>query len=181
MRLSDFKGEEAIDVLADIIEPITKILTDSEIQALSKKKDPTVSETAQEEEKPLSSEAQMFRFRENLQHYVVIIVNDKKIRATDMQYKITDFNSQYYSNAGYRVNPLMFTDSTQLITIHRFKNAEDAINYWTHLQLEEGPLRQFNAADFVGFPISTQNYTTFYSRKNIEAYKEFFDKFYNKQ
>lgn len=39
MRLSDFKGEEAIDVLADIIDPITTILTDSEIQALSKKKD----------------------------------------------------------------------------------------------------------------------------------------------
>lgn len=39
MRLSDFKGEEAIDVLADIIEPITKILTDSEIQELSKQKD----------------------------------------------------------------------------------------------------------------------------------------------
>ena len=39
MRLSDFKGEEAIDVLADIIDPIATILTDSEIQALSKKKD----------------------------------------------------------------------------------------------------------------------------------------------
>ena len=38
MRLSDFKGEEAIDVLADIIEPISKILTDKEIQELSKKK-----------------------------------------------------------------------------------------------------------------------------------------------
>lgn len=38
MRLSDFKGEEALDVLADIIEPLTAILTDKEIQELSKKK-----------------------------------------------------------------------------------------------------------------------------------------------
>lgn len=42
MRLSDFKGEEAIDVLADIIDPISKILTDAEIQELSKKKDVSV-------------------------------------------------------------------------------------------------------------------------------------------
>lgn len=37
MRLSDFKGEEAIDVLADIIEPVTAILTGKEMQELSKK------------------------------------------------------------------------------------------------------------------------------------------------
>ena len=42
MRLSDFKGEEALDVLADIIEPLTEILTDKEIQELSKKKNTPV-------------------------------------------------------------------------------------------------------------------------------------------
>lgn len=38
MRLSDFKGEEAIDALADIIEPITAILSDKKIFELSQKK-----------------------------------------------------------------------------------------------------------------------------------------------
>lgn len=38
MRLSDFKGEEAIDVLADIIEPLSIILIDEEIQKLAEKK-----------------------------------------------------------------------------------------------------------------------------------------------
>ena len=38
MRLSDFKGEEALDVLADIIEPITSIISDADVQKLSKKK-----------------------------------------------------------------------------------------------------------------------------------------------
>lgn len=36
MKLSDYKGEEALDVFADIIEPLTEIITDKEIQALSK-------------------------------------------------------------------------------------------------------------------------------------------------
>lgn len=34
MRLSDFKGEEALDVLADIIEPMTYILADEDIQKM---------------------------------------------------------------------------------------------------------------------------------------------------
>ena len=35
MKLSDYKGEEALDVLADIIEPLTYIIADDEIQRLS--------------------------------------------------------------------------------------------------------------------------------------------------
>lgn len=38
MRLSDFKGEEAIEVFAEIVEPLSKIIGDSEIQELAKKK-----------------------------------------------------------------------------------------------------------------------------------------------
>lgn len=38
MKLSDYKGEEALDVLADIIEPLAMILSDKEIQELAKQK-----------------------------------------------------------------------------------------------------------------------------------------------
>ena len=33
MKLSEFKGEDALDVLADIIEPVTDIVTDEEVKA----------------------------------------------------------------------------------------------------------------------------------------------------
>jgi hypothetical protein len=35
MKLSDYKGEEALDVLADIIEPLANIITDEDIQKLA--------------------------------------------------------------------------------------------------------------------------------------------------
>ncbi len=38
MKLSDYKGDEALDLLADIIEPFTYIFADKEIQALAKKR-----------------------------------------------------------------------------------------------------------------------------------------------
>ena len=38
MRLSDYRGEEALDVFADILEPMTEIITDEEIVALTKQK-----------------------------------------------------------------------------------------------------------------------------------------------
>ena len=141
----------------------------------------TLQPEQQPEEEQLPAEALYFRYKETLQHYVIIIVNDKKIRATEFQYRIADFNAQYYSNAGYKVNALMFTDSTQMITIHRFKNAADAMLYYTHLQQPESPLVEFNSDYYEVFPISTQNYTTFYNRKNVEAYRLFFRKYYRTQ
>jgi len=38
MRLSDFKGEEAIEVFAEIVEPLSMIIGDKEIQELAKNK-----------------------------------------------------------------------------------------------------------------------------------------------
>lgn len=38
MKLSDYKGEDAIDVLADIIEPVGVIITDEEFKNLAKNK-----------------------------------------------------------------------------------------------------------------------------------------------
>ena len=38
MKLSDYKGEEAIDVLADIIEPLSAIFSDPEMLKISKEK-----------------------------------------------------------------------------------------------------------------------------------------------
>ena len=133
----------------------------------------------QDEENPLPKESMMYRYRDHLQHYVAVIINDKKIVATQLQYAIADFNMQYYSNSGYRSSPLMFTDTLQMLTIHRFVNAKEAEDYRTHLLLDGGPLSKYNPADYVVFSISTQNYNTFYNQKNIEAYRKFYEYYYH--
>lgn len=140
-----------------------------------------VSQTTQSsEESELPQESLMYRYREQLQHYVAVLINDKKIVATQLQYAIADFNMQNYSNSGYRASPLLFTDTIQMLTIHRFKNAEEAEHYRTHLLLDGGPLSKYDPKDYIVFSISTQNYNTFYNQKNIEAYKKFYEYYYKK-
>ena len=95
--------------------------------------------------------------------------------------QLAEFNSRYYSNSNYSVNSALFTDSTQIITIHRFVDAKEAIAYWKHLAQEESPLRRYTDADHQEFPISTQNYATFYNRKNVEAYLRFMERYLLKE
>ena len=129
-------------------------------------------------EEPLPKESQVYRYRPNQQQFIVIVVNDRTVRATELQNKIIEFNNIYYSNTGLKVNTSLFTDTTQIITIHRFVNDDDAFNYWSHLQQEESPLHQLAPGDHIEFPITSQNYATFYNRKDPAAYLPFFKKYY---
>lgn len=140
----------------------------------------TESDKTAGEGEELPRESMMYRYKENMQHYVAVLINDKKIVATQLQYAIADFNMANYSNSGYRSSPLLFTDTVQLITIHRFKDAREAEDYRTHLLLEGGPLSKYDPADYIVFSISTQNYNTFYNQKNIDAYRKFYEYYYKK-
>ena len=128
----------------------------------------------------LPPEAQLFRYRDNQPHFVIIIVKEKKIRATQLQAKIGTFIRSYYSNSGYKASPLMFTDSTQMVTINSFLTAAEAMTFYQHLHREESPLSEYAPEDYQVFAISKQNYTTLYNRKRVDAYKLFFDKYYFK-
>lgn len=134
--------------------------------------------TTEPVEDELPPESQVFRYRESMQHYVVVLLNDKKIVATQMQYKIADFNAANYANSGYRSSPMLFNDTTQMITIHRYQSAKEAMDYYTHILLPGGPLEQYDPKDFSVFVISTQNYSTFYNKKDVVAYRRFFEKYY---
>ena len=120
----------------------------------------------------------VYRYREGQSYYAVVLINDRNIKATELQYKLADFNTLYYSNSGYKVNAILFTDTSQLITIHKFATEAEAMNYYRHLQQEESPLRLYADADHREFIVSTQNYATFYNRKNIDAYMAYFRKYH---
>ena len=128
----------------------------------------------------LSPEAKLFRYKADMAHQVIILVKEKKIRATQLHAKVGTFIMTYYANSGYKASPLMFTDSTQMITISTFNNANEAKDFATHLLLAEGPMADYNPEDYQVFAISKQNYTTLYNRKHVEAYRQFYDKYYIK-
>ena len=165
-ELADFSSSDTTSVAALDIKKVDKL-----------EKKATTTDASDE----LPPEAQVYRYREGQTYYVIVLINDRHIKATELQYKLADFNTQYYSNSGYKVNAILFTDSTQLITIHKFANVETAMSYFHHLQQQESPLRQYADADHREFAVSTQNYATFYNRKDPDAYEAYFRKYHLKE
>ena len=66
------------------------------------------------------------------------------------------------------------------IRISTFNNANEAKDFAHHLQRPEGPLTDYSPDDYQVYAISKQNYTTLYNRKHVDAYKEFYNKYYTK-
>ena len=182
LQLDYLLGDDAADILSTGADSAMAVAEDVlSPETLDKRREglAQIGSNKGDEDSELPAEAKLFRYRENLPHLVIIIVKDKKIRATQLQLKISDFNGVYYSNISYKVSPLMFTDSTQLVSISTFNNAGDAMDYCRHLCRSESPLSQYNSGDYQIFAISKQNYATFYNRKDVWAYQLFYDKYYN--
>ena len=142
---------------------------------------PTTADPEPPAEQPLPPEALHYRYRARQQHFVAILIDDRTINATELQYRLADFNTQFYPNSGYKANAVLFTDTSQLITIHSFADEAEAMRYYRHLLAPESPLQAYPEPSRTPFPISSQNYSTFYNRKNLAAYLAFFQKYYKQQ
>ena len=152
---------------------------DEKVNALASR-DAQKVELSRASSESLSPEAKLFRYKADMAHQVIILVKEKKIRATQLQTKVGSFITTYYANSGYKTSPLMFTDSTQMVTISTFINANEAKDFALHLQLSDGPMTEYDRNDYQVFAISKQNYTTLYNRKQVDAYRQFYDKYYTK-
>ncbi|MBP1630147.1 MAG: tol-pal system protein YbgF [Bacteroidetes bacterium] len=125
----------------------------------------------------LDSESLIYRYR-NMDHFYVILFDDDKINASELKVLFSDFNSKYYPSDNLKLTSLLFTMSQQMITVNKFEDIEKAMTYFNSIISTNEVLKDIDPSSFKHFIISSQNYPTFYNRKNIPAYLKFFRIFY---
>lgn len=127
----------------------------------------------------LDAESNVYRYRD-MEHFYVVIFDDDKLNASDIKIKYSDYNSKFYKSDNLKLTSLLFTMSEQMITVNRFESIEKAMSYYKGIISNNEVLNDIDPSLFKHFVISTQNYPTFYNRKNIAAYLKFFRIFYLK-
>ncbi|MDR1725648.1 MAG: hypothetical protein LBR28_04585 [Bacteroidales bacterium] len=119
----------------------------------------------------LDAETLVFRFKD-MEHYYVLLFDDDKIDATLLAQQVEKFNDSLYAENNLQTSSVLFTISQQIISVKRFSNIEEAMKYYNSIY--NFILKDTPASTYKHFIISVQNYPTFYSRRNIEAYLKFF-------
>jgi hypothetical protein len=66
--------------------------------------------------------------------------------------------------------------SDQMVLVKMFKNADEAMDYYTAFKVNNGPVKSLKENDY--FVLSPSNLKELYLEKNIVNYKSFFKEFY---
>ena len=120
----------------------------------------------------LDAESLVYKYKDGM-HYFVLLADDSKLDADFLTEKINEFNQKNFESSNLSVSANLFTATYQILNVKKFKNIDEAFVYYDSIQ-KDSTFEAMNNSYYKCFIISMQNYATFYSKRNIEAYMKFF-------
>ncbi len=114
-------------------------------------------------------------------HFFILIVDASKVNVNVLKIKISDFNRKYYSTNNLEITSIIYNNNVHLISVTQFENAEKAMLYYKTIQSNEYIYSSLDVNTTSDFVITTDNFSTFYKLKDLDAYLGFFKSVYLKK
>lgn len=122
----------------------------------------------------------IYTFNPQKTHYYLLVLANKKVSTNSVQFKLTNFNLDYFSYLEFDVsNELLSADYT-CVVVKKFKNRNMANNYFESVIIAGEVLDDLLNDTYRSFIISDENYTAFLKDKNLLKYQKFFELNYKK-
>jgi hypothetical protein len=118
-------------------------------------------------------------FEKNAEHYFIMILPKGEGAVNDVKADFSDFNSQYFGNAGLKVSNNFLDLDNQLVIVKSFDSKQKAMDYFTAFKNDTSKVKKYNTKQEY-FVISNKNYASFFIEKKTEDYKKFFEENYLK-
>lgn len=121
----------------------------------------------------------VFTVNPNDVHYVVLLVKTDKLPLQTVKQNLSNFNKTSFSLMKLVVSSFMLDNKNQMVTISKFKDKEEAMNYY-HILLKDSLFKDdINNQTIQVYAMTTQNYTTFYNKRDQRVnYPAFFKENY---
>ena len=97
--------------------------------------------------------------------------------------ELANFNNTYFSLKNLTISSFLIDNKRQMITISKFDNKEDAMDYYSILMNYDAFEPELDEGIIEVYAMSANNYTSFYNKRdNRNDYPEFFkDNYLNNQ
>jgi tetratricopeptide (TPR) repeat protein len=113
-------------------------------------------------------------FQDSTEYQCVVILSSKKTDIEDMKVRISNFNQEYFSQAGLTINNMMIDMEHQVISINLFPSPSKAKDYYDLLNQDSKVFQGLTPEEYQVYPISSTNLAILYQQKKTEEYKQFF-------
>ena len=120
-----------------------------------------------------------FTFNANDQHYIILLVKTDELPLQTVKINLNNFNQTNFSLKKLTVSSFFIDNKRQMVTISKFENSSDAMDYY-HILMKDSEFKaDIDNKNIEVFAMSTNNYTTFYNKRNErENYSAFFKENY---
>lgn len=119
---------------------------------------------------------------ENGVHYFVVYIKDPAVTQNTMMStiaKLTAFNgSTDYASKRLQVKQIMINSQNKLINVRQFKDGAEAMAYYKFIKGQGQLFSDMKPEQYVLTCISTVNFATLLSEKDIDAYQKYFNRVY---
>lgn len=120
----------------------------------------------------------IFRYKADTAHYFVILVEDIRTDLKDLKMALSDFNNEFFSIKGLKVNNRLLGTNYQVIMVEVFENKKEGMGYLSLLLDDDYVMKDMDMQLIEMFIITPDNYRVLMKDANVDEYVEFFRKVY---
>jgi hypothetical protein len=108
----------------------------------------------------------------DIRHQLLIILS-KEGNPNDVRNALARFHQKYFTGKPMSIRPLPLGEIAQIILVDGFKNASETIGYRTKVMRADGVTQFLKPYSAEYWPITVQNFSHFYTEKDIKGYRSF--------
>lgn len=124
------------------------------------------ADTAAKTDKPLP-----YAYRENLQHMVVAIIDDAGFNPEALKTAISNFNALAFKSKNLTISNTVLGNKTQLLTLRKFNDAKDALNYVQAAEKDPAIRAAFGKKELILLPTSIPNLGLLFKEQDVAAFR----------
>ncbi len=140
-----------------------------------------VASFAEEQKKEeVKEEPEIYQVNNKATHTYVVAVPNKSTDVNRVKYELSNFNLEFFSLNQLKVSSVILNDDYQIVTVKSFDNAKAGMDYFKTIEVNQSFFEELSKMNYQHFVIHTDNFTTFFTDKDIDRYLRFFQKTYPK-
>jgi hypothetical protein len=179
--IRDFHHERE---LADLARTTIEFLS----QGLSEPQPVTIGESLEQQaleeiQRPVSAEPKhdisMFTFNAEAPHYTLLFVNVPEVNTDFLKIRLEDFNRRNFAQDNLRISGEIWDNQRYLISIQTHGTASIAQEFLEHLRNSTYVFGAIPTDSYSLMIISAENFQTLMRLRNLEAYRYFYEQYYN--
>lgn len=168
--IKDSSNKELINTLKKVVDQCQGSKKGDQANSILKQLKVAYAQTA------LENSNWKFNYNPDTVHFFLLFAPKGQVDVNKAKNGIADFNMSSFSAKKLKTSNTFLNTSDQMVLVKMFKNADEAMDYYTAFKVNTGPVKSLKENDY--FVLSPSNLKELYLEKNIVNYKSFFKDFY---